>query len=301
MNELVIISGKGGCGKTTIAASLAALADNPVIADCDVDAADLHLVLKPEAREASDFYSGYLAELDAEKCTGCGKCVTLCRFSAITRDDKGTIAIDPLACEGCGVCMDVCPFNAVTLPEQLCGCLMVSDTPYGPLAHAKLGIGAENSGKLVTAVRNEAKKLATEIGSQLILIDGSPGLGCPVISSLTGASMALITTEPTVSGLHDMERILKLTIHFGIKAYVCVSKADLNPSTTKQLKKLAEHHGAKFLGTIAYDTTATQAQIEARPLVEFPESPAGNDIKKLWQALAQEIESNRATQNFPIL
>ena len=301
MNELVIISGKGGCGKTTIAASLAALADNPVIADCDVDAADLHLVLKPEARESSDFYSGYLAELDDEKCTGCGKCVKLCRFSAIARNGDGAITIDPLACEGCGVCVDICPFEAVTLREQLCGCLMVSDTPYGPLAHAKLGIGAENSGKLVTAVRNQAKRLATETGSQLILIDGSPGLGCPVISSLTGASMALVTTEPTVSGLHDMERILKLTVHFGIKAYVCVSKADLNPDMTKRLKELAKQHGAKFLGTIAYDTTATQAQIEARPLVEFPDSPAGADIKKLWNALAQEIEATQTKPNFPIL
>lgn len=301
MNEMVILSGKGGCGKTTLAASLAALADGPVIADCDVDAADLHLVLQPTIRESNDFYSGYEALLNQTACTGCGKCQRLCRFSAISRNEEGMFVIDPLACEGCGVCVDICPFDAMTLREQRCGQLMVSDTPYGPFVHARLGIGAENSGKLVTAVRNRAKQIATETGSDFIIIDGSPGLGCPVIASLTGASMALVTTEPTVSGLHDLERILKLTIHFGIRSYVCVCKADLNSSMTARLEKLAEHHGAKFLGTIAYDTTATQAQIESRPLVEFPDSPAGADIKKLWDRLAQEIEFSKISSNLPII
>ena len=301
MSELVIISGKGGCGKTTIAASLAALAEKPVIADCDVDAADLHLVLQPRTCESKDFYSGYEAHLDSDKCTGCGKCLLLCRFSAIARNGEGVVAIDPLACEGCGVCADVCPFDAVALHERLCGQLMVSDTPYGPLVHARLGIGAENSGKLVTAVRNRAKQIAMETGSELTIIDGSPGLGCPVISSLTGATMALITTEPTVSGLHDLERIMKLTIHFGIPSCVCVTKADLNPKMTDRLEKVTEHYGSEFVGTIAYDTTATRAQIESRPLVEFPDSQAGNDIKKLWSELLRQMEVDPISRNLPIL
>lgn len=301
MKELVIISGKGGCGKTTIAASFAALAENPVIADCDVDAADLHLVLQPTLRESSDFYSGHQACLKLDKCTGCGKCISLCLFMAITRSEDGKVSIDSLACEGCGVCVDQCPFKAVALYERLCGKLILSETSYGPLVHAQLGIGAENSGKLVTAVRNRAKQIAVEKGSQWILVDGSPGLGCPVISSLTGASMALITTEPTVSGLHDLERILKLTIHFGIRSYVCVTKADLNPKMTDRLTELAKHYGSTFVGTIAYDTTATQAQIEARPLVEFPESQAGKDIRKVWDELLKQMNSDGAEQSLPIL
>ncbi len=301
MNELVIISGKGGCGKTTIAASLAALAEKPVLADCDVDAADLHLVMRPKTIESSDFYAGYLPHLDLSKCTGCGKCVRMCRFSAIARNGDGDIVLDPLACEGCGVCADWCSFDAITMEERLCGALMVADTPYGPLVHARLGIGAENSGKLVTAVRNRAKQIATEGGHELVIIDGSPGLGCPVISSLTGATMALIATEPTVSGLHDLERILKLTIHFGIPASVCVTKADLNTSMTDRLARVTEHYGAKFVGTVAYDTTATQAQLEARPLVEFSESQAAADVKKLWNSLQERLKSVATSQDLPIL
>ena len=301
MKELVIISGKGGCGKTTIAASFAALAENPVIADCDVDAADLHLVMQPRTVESKDFYSGFLATIRRDACTGCGKCLRLCRFSAMSRNGDGVVVVDPLACEGCGVCVDVCPFAAVSLRERLCGKLMVSETPYGPLVHARLGIGAENSGKLVTAVRNRAKQVAVDSGRDLIIIDGSPGLGCPVISSLTGASMAMITTEPTVSGLHDLERILKLTIHFGIPSCVCVTKADLNLSMTERLQRVTEHYGAKFVGTIAYDTTATRAQIESRPLVEFPDSPAAIDVKKLWKELLTQLEFDVHSGKLPIL
>lgn len=246
MKEMVIISGKGGTGKTSIVASFAALADKCVVADADVDAADLHLVLEPTIVHREDFSGGSRARITSEQCTACGKCEEVCRFDAISYDGPGngkvdkTYRIDPIACEGCGVCAYFCAEKAIEFGPVVNGQLFVSETRCGPMVHAKLGIAEENSGKLVTAVRKEARQLAEKQERELIIVDGPPGIGCPVIASLTGASLAFIVTEPTLSGEHDLHRVLELTRHFGIPAAVCVNKWDLNPSMAEQIERKAK-------------------------------------------------------------
>lgn len=289
MKEIVVISGKGGCGKTTICAGFATLANDAVFADCDVDAADLFLVLNPTERSREAFYSGYEAAINQEACNHCGLCRDLCRFGAATEED-GRFQIDPLACEGCGVCADHCRWNAIVLEDRLCGDLMVSDTPYGTLVHAKLGIGAENSGKLVTAVRNRAKATASEQGRSMVIIDGSPGIGCPVIASLTGASAAMIVSEPTVSGLHDLQRVLKLAAHFGVPTFLCVAKSDINETMSEKLCEAAVRLGAKVLGRIGYDPAVVRAQLEGRPVTEI-ECRAADEIRMIWDRLNEEVET----------
>ncbi|MCU0577817.1 MAG: ATP-binding protein, partial [Desulfobacterota bacterium] len=254
MRELVVISGKGGTGKTSLAASLASLAGNPVIADCDVDAADLHLLLRPQEIERHEFISGREAVIRATDCTGCGICQGLCRFGAISLrqdgEDAGTYHVDPVSCEGCGVCVHFCPEKAIDFPERSCGHWMISQTRCGPMVHARLGIAAENSGKLVSMVRKEARRIAEEQGRSMIIVDGPPGIGCPVIASLGGASMVLIVTEPTVSGEHDLERVLALAKHFEVPVMVCVNKWDLNPSMTERIEEQARKAGARLAGRI---------------------------------------------------
>jgi len=263
MKEWVIISGKGGTGKTSIAASLAFLAGRPVICDCDVDAADLHLVLEPDVLEEHEFRSGHEAVIRPDDCNGCGICQDLCRFKAI--HEKGRIfSVDPVSCEGCGVCVHFCPQKAIDFPESLCGKWFISETRLGPLVHARLGVAAENSGKLVSTVRQEARKLAEQNGHDLILVDGPPGIGCPVIASVTGASQVLVITEPTVSGKHDLERVLGLTRHFQIPAAVCVNKWDINPEMTEAIEQAAKEAGAAVAGRIRYDRDVTRAQIEKK-------------------------------------
>ena len=233
MKELVVISGKGGTGKTSITASFAVLADRPVIADCDVDASDLHLVLSPQIKECHEFRSGHEAVIRQDDCIGCGECLSHCRFKAVQVSGKpgqrAQFFIDPVSCEGCGVCVRFCPEHAIDFPERLCGEWMISETRCGPMVHARLGTAAENSGKLVSTVRREAKRIAKENNSPLIITDGPPGIGCPVIASVTGASLVLAVTEPTVSGEHDLKRVLSLARHFSIPALVCVNKWDINP------------------------------------------------------------------------
>jgi MinD superfamily P-loop ATPase len=231
MKEIVILSGKGGTGKTSIVASFAALAQSKVLADCDVDASDLHLLLSPSMKEESEFWSGQVAFIDKEKCTQCGLCQDLCRFEAI--DD---FKVDPISCEGCGFCSHVCPADAITMKESLSGRWFISETKYGPLVHARLGIAQENSGKLVALVRQHAKQIAERDGLDYIISDGPPGIGCPVISSLSGANLALLVTEPTLSGIHDLERVLSVCHHFGIPALVCVNKYNLNEDNTHQIE-----------------------------------------------------------------
>lgn len=299
MNEIVILSGKGGCGKTTICAGFATLAEDAVFADCDVDAADLFLVLNPTERTREPFYSGFEAKINADECSGCGICYSRCRFGAIIEDD-GTYCVDPLACEGCGVCADHCPEKAVTLADRRCGDLMVSDTPYGTLVHAKLGIGAENSGKLVTAVRTRAKAVATEQGRRTVIIDGSPGIGCPVIASLTGVTAALIISEPTVSGLHDLERVLKLSAHFGVRTFLCIAKSDINEAMTGKLGELGEQYGAKVLGTIGYDPAVVQSQLEGRPVTET-DCQAADEIRAVWEKLSVELERRTDRGELPVV
>lgn len=285
MKEIVIISGKGGTGKTTVAASLAYLArGKAVFADCDVDAADLHLILKPVIRRRNEFRSGHRAYINGEKCIGCGRCMELCRFGAIRRDlSAGNVrfTIDPVACEGCGVCVRFCPVGAIDFNEEVCGEWFVSDTDYGPMVHARLGVAAENSGRLVTIVRNEAKRIAQESNADYVIIDGSPGIGCPVIASLTAADLALIVTEPTVSGEHDMQRIAGLLRRLGVAAMVCVNKWDINPQTAQSIKSFALSHGLAFAGELRYDKIATKAQREGKCVVEFPDSGMACDIEKI--------------------
>jgi MinD superfamily P-loop ATPase len=287
MKELVIISGKGGTGKTSVTASFAVLAEKAVLADCDVDAADLHLVLKPDVRERHDFRSGHEAIIREADCTGCGVCLDLCRFDAVRTHETEAGArcvVDPVACEGCGVCVRFCPEQAIDFPERLCGEWMVSDTRCGPMVHARLGVAAENSGKLVATVRQEARRIAEEQGRNLVIVDGPPGIGCPVIASLSGAAQVLVVTEPTVSGEHDLARVLKLAAHFGIPATICVNKWDLNPEMTERIEKQARAVGATVAGRIRYDRAVTQAQIRELAVVEI-DAPCAEDIRALWAGL----------------
>ena len=288
MQELVIISGKGGTGKTSVTASFAVLAERPVIADCDVDAADLHLILAPGVRERHEFRAGHEAVIRPEQCIACGACSRLCRFDAVRtdtgRDGEFSFAIDPVACEGCGVCVRFCPEHAIDFPERVCGEWMISDTRCGPMVHARLGVAAENSGKLVSTVRQEARRLAEQNGHPLILVDGPPGIGCPVIASVTGASLVLAVTEPTVSGEHDLERVLSLTRHFRIPTAVCVNKWDLNPRMTEHIEAKARQAGARIAGRIRYDRAVTLAQMQEKAVVET-DAPCVEDICAIWNRL----------------
>lgn len=290
MQELVVISGKGGTGKTSVAASLAVLAGRTVMADCDVDAADLHLVLSPGIMESHEFISGHEAVIDEKKCNGCGICLANCRFAAVHVDHAANgpsgFRVDPLACEGCGVCVRFCPEKAIAFPERRCGEWMISDTRCGPMVHARLGAGAENSGKLVSIVRREARRIAGEQQIPRILVDGPPGIGCPVIAAVTGATRVLVVTEPTVSGEHDLGRVLSLTRHFGIPAAVCVNKWDLNPAVTERIEEQARRKGALVAGRIRYDPAVTRAQIQELAVVEI-DSPSAADIRQIHEQLGR--------------
>jgi len=298
VKELVVISGKGGTGKTSIVASLAWLAEKVVLADCDVDAADLHLVLTPEIIRRESFSGGKRARIKAGHCTACGKCEELCRFDAIFFDGPGngrqdrTFRVDPIACEGCGVCAWFCAENAIEFAPAVNGEWFISRTRCGPMVHARLGIAEENSGKLVSTVRTEARRLAEQRGLELVLIDGSPGIGCPVIASITGASLVLIVTEPTLSGLHDLERVAALTRHFEIPAMVCVNKWDLNAETAAKIEDYARQRGLASAGRVRYDRAVTQAQIERKSVVEQGTSPCAEDIRAVWNAVRTAIETS---------
>jgi len=291
MNELVVVSGKGGTGKTSLVASLAVLAEDTVLADCDVDAADLHLVLAPNVQRREVFVSGHEAVIRQADCTGCGACLADCRFDAIlrTETDRGPVfSVDPTACEGCGVCVRFCPEGAIDFPECECGEWFVSETRYGPLVHARLAIGAENSGKLVTLVRQNARALAETRAWDRILVDGPPGIGCPTIASISGASFVVVTTEPTRSGQHDFERVVGLARHFGVPAAVCVNKWDLNADLAEAIEVQARSLGLDVLHRVRYDETVTQAQVQGKAVVELDHSPAAEDIRTVWEQLCQQ-------------
>jgi len=289
----VIISGKGGTGKTSVAAAFASLATNAVFADCDVDAADLHLILDPEIKSRTDFISGHEAVIQQDECIQCGDCLYHCRYDAVIKDvdsdGNETFTIDPVSCEGCGVCVHFCPVKAIDFPDSHCGEWYISDTRFGPVVHAQLGIAAENSGKLVSLVRQEARKQAEAQDRSLILIDGPPGIGCPVIASITGATVLLIITEPTLSGEHDLERVLELARHFEIPALVCINKWDINPELTDRIEKQALELGAKVAGRIPYDKSVTAAQVNGQTVIEFSDSEAAKSIIKLWERVSSEI------------
>jgi len=289
--ELVIISGKGGTGKTSVTASFAVLAaGRAVLADCDVDAADLHLVLTPTVVSTTAFISGHEARIQPDRCVGCGLCKQLCRFDApkIVKTAEGRLGyvIDPVACEGCGVCVHFCPVKAIEFPDRLCGKWMISETRCGTLVHACLNAAAENSGKLVSTVRREARQLAEAQKLSLIITDGPPGIGCPVIASLTGATQVLVVTEPTVSGEHDLLRVLTLARHFEIPTAVCVNKWDINPEMTERIEAKARAAGVQIAGRIRYDPAVTTAQIQAKAVVEL-DAPSGEDMREVWKNLKQ--------------
>ncbi|MBW2146881.1 MAG: 4Fe-4S binding protein [Deltaproteobacteria bacterium] len=285
MKELVVISGKGGTGKTSIVASFASLARNMVLADCDVDAADLHLVMAPKILRREEFRAGYEAIINKDLCTECGKCRELCRYNAISEE----FGVDRISCEGCGVCAEFCPAGAIEMRECTAGDWFVSETRFGPMVHARLGIAEENSGKLVTMVRNHARELAEQKNSPLILVDGPPGIGCPVISSLTGASLVLVVTEPTLSGLHDMERVLSLARFFKIPSVVCVNKYDLNPQITEKIEAQCRQQKVRLVGKIPYDNAVTRAQLMGKSVVEYSGSPVSMAIRRMWEEVAVVI------------
>lgn len=297
IRELVVISGKGGTGKTSITASFAALSNRSVLADCDVDAADLHLLLSPRNIERHEFRAGHQAVIRQPECTQCGTCLC-CRFDAVKVDTQETgdeiYRIDPLLCEGCGLCVRLCPTEAIDFPEQRCGEWMISETRYGPMVHAQLGIAAENSGKLVTLVRREARRLAEENHLDWIIVDGPPGIGCPVIASVSGASSVLIVTEPTLSGQHDLERVLQLTKHFGIPSMVCVNKWDLNPEIAEIIESDAIRSNATVVGRISYDPGVTRMQLEARAAIEG-ETPSAREIIDIWHKVVWYLQDVRGT------
>ncbi|MDF7798661.1 ATP-binding protein [Pontiellaceae bacterium B1224] len=284
MKELVIISGKGGTGKTSITASLAALAETSTLADCDVDAADLHLVLEPTIQTSETFTSGRAAEIRAADCTQCGLCEEVCRFDAIA-----DFTVDPLSCEGCGACVEFCPVGAIDFPEQDCGVWNISTTRHGPMVHAHMNPGAENSGKLVSLVRQEARKMAAQQNSEFLLVDGPPGIGCPVIASITGADAVLVVSEPTLSGEHDLHRVLELAAHFKIPAMVCVNKWDINPVMTDRIEDLAKEFGAAPVGRIPYDAAVTAAQVNARALVEESAGEAAQAVRDMWSGICSKM------------
>lgn len=282
MKELVILSGKGGTGKTSVTAAFSFLAENKILCDTDVDAADLHLILAPEKYKTADFEGGHEARIDAEACVQCGTCIDVCRFDAVRPD----FTIDPIACEGCGVCVTLCPEQAVLFPRTVCGQWFVSDTRFGTMVHARLGIAQENSGKLVSQVRQEAKKMGEAQHCDLILTDGPPGIGCPVIAAIGQASAVLIVAEPTVSGIHDMTRVLELAGHFKVPAMVCINKYDLNPDQAGEIERFASLKNLPVVGRIPFDEVFIKAMISGQTVFEYdPESQAAEKIRQIWQTI----------------
>lgn len=300
MKELVVISGKGGTGKTSMVGSLAALSSNKVLVDCDVDAADLHLIINNNVIQKEDFIGGKQAFIDDKKCTNCGICQNYCRFDAIkmtVQGGKEKFSIDPYACDGCGVCVRHCPEDAIEFKDVISGEWYLSDSPYGYFVHARLGIAQANSGKLVSLLRRKAKLIAEKRNAELIIVDGPPGIGCPVIASITGASYILIVTEPSMSAIHDMKRILQLITHFGISSGICINKSDINPKLTTQIEKYAAEIGVNILGRIPYDVSVVNAQIAGTSIVDYKTNQVSENINKLWENLEQELKEEKQIGN----
>lgn len=287
MKEIVIISGKGGTGKTSIIAAFASLAENKVLCDADVDAADLHLIMNPDIQERHDFASGHTARINQEKCTECGLCRDLCNWNAISED----FVVDEIECEGCGVCYYFCPEEAIDFPLNTCGEWYLSETRFGPMAHARLGIAEENSGKLVSLIRQEGKKLAESRNLDLLITDGPPGIGCPVIASLGGAAAVLIVAEPTVSGRHDMERVAELAAFFKVPAMVSVNKFDLNPEQADAIEAFAREKNVEVMGRVPFDPAFTKAMVQGQTVMEFDQNSEGGEaVKRLWTNLSEKLE-----------
>ena len=286
IKELIVISGKGGTGKTSLLGAFTSLAHDKVLCDADVDAADLYLILEPEIKERRDFQEGHKAVIDPDKCTECGRCRDLCRFHAISPEFK----VDPINCEGCGVCVYFCPEDAIEFPINTCGELFISETRCGPMVHARLGIAEDNSGKLVSLTRKEARELAKKRGLNLILTDGPPGLACPVIASIAGATAVLIVTEPSLSGHHDMDRVVELAGHFGIPAYLCINKYDLNVEMTDMIEGYARERGIPLVGKIPFDPLFTKAMVQRQTIIEYDgNSKPARAVVGIWERLSSNL------------
>jgi MinD superfamily P-loop ATPase len=293
MKEIVVISGKGGTGKTSITASFSYLGGKDlVVADCDVDAADMHLLMKPDFNKAEDFYSGLLAKINPDKCTNCGECAEVCRFDAIPLINDQYI-VEPLNCEGCGYCPRVCPEEAITMEEQNVGKWYISTTKVGsPMVHARLGIGAENSGKLVAQVKNEAKRIAKEDNKDIVLVDGSPGIGCPVVSSLSGSDFVILVTEPTISGLHDLKRVYQLVKKFNIRTGCIINKSDLNLQVTSEIEYFLKEENIIHISNLPYDETFTKAMINGQTIIEYNDSDLTHTLTDSWDKIKKIILNN---------
>jgi MinD superfamily P-loop ATPase len=285
MKQLTVISGKGGTGKTTLTAAFASLAKNAIIADCDVGASDMHLILKPKILEKEDYCGLEVARIDPELCIECGNCREFCRYGAVSENFK----VDPYGCAGCAVCTVICPKGAVSMEKRVSGQAFSSETRFGPMAHASLGIGEETSGKLVSAVRSNAKKLAEKYHKDLIIIDGPPGTGCSAISAITGADLLLVVSEPTVSGVHDLKRVLELTVHFMIPTVVCVNKYDINEDNTQLIENFCAKLGISVIGKLPYNDIVTKAMLQEKTLIEYVksskclnESEFADQICQIW-------------------
>jgi MinD superfamily P-loop ATPase len=290
--ELVVLSGKGGTGKTTVAAALAHLAAQEarlVLADADVDAANLELVVGVEIEARHEFHGGKEAIVDPALCTACGRCAEVCRFGAIVAGE--TYAVDNVLCEGCAVCFYQCPAEAIRMEESLDGSWFLSRSRYGPLVHGTLRAGRENSGKLVALVKQEARRLAEETGAELLLVDGPPGIGCAVIASLSGAGLALAVTEPTVAGFHDLERIVGVARHFQVPMLVCLNKADLSPQQAAEVERYCAVEGIELLGRIPFDPAVTRAMVQGRPITADGSGPAAAALRGLWAELRRRWAS----------
>jgi MinD superfamily P-loop ATPase len=300
LKQIVILSGKGGTGKTSLTAAFAHLATTDdrkprsVLVDADVDAANLELVLSPEVLEAFEFKGGQVAVIAQELCEGCGVCAELCRFDAI-REENGVYTVDPIACEGCALCFYQCPSGAIRTEEQVAGQWFRSQSCYGPLFHAALWPGQENSGKLVTLVKQQGRLLALDDERDLVLVDGPPGIGCPVISAAAGADLALIVAEPTAAGIHDMVRALATAEHFGVAALVCINKADLCPEGTTEIEAYCEQRGVPVVGQLPFDVVVTQAMVQGQAVTAYsPDSPISEALRAVWEKVLAAANNEEA-------
>jgi len=290
MRQIVILSGKGGTGKTTVAAAFAHLASQEaaiVMADADVDAANLELVLAPTVLESHEFVGGKVAHIDPERCVACGTCMEVCRFEAVHPPEevpfRSHYSIDPIACEGCAACYYQCPEGAIRMEERVSGRWFRSETRFGPLFHAHLFAAEENSGKLVTEVKQAARQLALDQGAEYLIVDGPPGIGCPVIAASAGADLALLVVEPTVSGVHDLERALSTTEHFKVPSLVCINKYDINPTRTREIEDFCARRGVEVIARIPFDTVVTEAMVQGRVVTEYTDGTVSAELRRAWE------------------
>jgi len=288
MKQIVIVSGKGGTGKTSITSAFASIAQNKILVDCDVDAADLFLITQPTILESHEYEGGKIAVLDPEVCTNCGICEELCRFDAISLVD-GQTTISEFSCDGCKLCEIACPVDAIKMVENMDSRWFESETRFGPMIHAKLGIGEDNSGKLVTKIRDIANKKAKDQEIETVLIDGPPGIGCPVISTLTGVDVALMVTEPTLSGMHDLNRLIELAKGFKLKSYVLINKYDLNPNISDEIEALCLKEELEVLAKVPFNRDFVDAMVNQKTVVEYaPESELSKMLTEVWNRLEKD-------------